>query len=405
MYQPKHESNKERFELLTREYTGKWGPDALRCFSAPGRVEIIGNHTDHNHGKVLAAAVDLDMIAVAAPSGDKVVTLVSEGYGEDIVVDLGQPAAVESEAGTTQALIRGTGARFVQLGYVTGGFKAVMSSRVLPGSGLSSSAAIEVLMGMIFNVLFNDGKIDAVELAKIGQYAENRYFMKPCGLMDQLACACGGVIGIDFEEPGNPRITRVNLSLKEYGYVLAVVDTGGSHADLTPEYASVPQEMKQIAGFFNKKVLREVDVNEIYGNIALLRREYGDRALLRALHFYDENRRVDMQVEALEGGNFSRFLDLVNRSGESSMKWLQNCFPASGPGEQGVMTGLKITRGFLQGKGASRVHGGGFAGTILVILPEAEVGEYIRLMEGVFDKGCVMVLDFREDGVAGFEAQ
>ncbi len=386
-----------RFNKLLDAYGARFSGEC-RLFSAPGRVEISGNHTDHNHGKVLAAAVDLDMIAAAGLSGDMVVTVVSDGFAE-LVVDLRQLAVVDAEAGTTAALIRGIAARFVELGYKIGGFNAVIHSQVLPGSGLSSSAAVEVLIGMIFNVLFNQSKIDAVELAKVGQYAENRYFMKPCGLMDQLACACGGVIAIDFTAPSSPGIRRLDVSLKQYNHVLLVMDTGGSHADLTPEYASVPAEMKAVARFFGKEVLRDVESEDLYANIPALRRQCGDRAVLRAMHFFEENKRVDMQVEALASRDFPRFLQLVNQSGASSMNWLQNCFPVSNVTQQGVMIGLKLTRDYLGNEGACRIHGGGFAGTILVLMPDSRVDAYTRMMEGVFHKGCVMVLDFRGEGV------
>ena len=382
----------------------------LRFFSSPGRTELGGNHTDHNHGKVLAASIQLDSVAVAAPRNDYKVFFRSTGY-PDVIINLENLNPDKDETGSTGALVRGIAAEFTARGTPVKGLTANADSTVLPGSGLSSSAAVEVLFCKIFDSLYADGRRSALELAQIGQKAENIYFGKPCGLMDQTACASGGVAAIDFNNLLNPKVSSVNFALKNY--TLCVVNTKGSHANLTPDYAAIPAEMKSVASFFGKSVLREVDEKELIKNISVIRKSAGDRALTRAFHFFNENRRVDMMLTALEqlektsdeqaeAAVFKTFLNLVNESGNSSWELLQNIYSTQNPHEQGVALALAITKDFFEkncnGYGACRVHGGGFAGTIQVYIPTEVLEQYRRLMEDVFGEGTLTVLHIRPVG-------
>jgi galactokinase len=389
----------QRWGSLVEEYQRRFGDADIRRFSAPGRTEIGGNHTDHNHGKVLAAAINLDSIAVAAPSSDQQITVYSEGYGAPFMVGLEDLSVVPAEQGTTAALIRGIAARFLQLGHAIGGFQACIASDVPVGSGLSSSASVEVLLGTILNSLYNEARIAAQEIAIIGQHAENVYFGKPCGLMDQIASAMGGIVRIDFAEPKSPLVEKVDFDFAGAGYNLLVVDTGGSHADLTEDYASIPREMRRVAAQLGREVCRQISEGEVFSSIAELRAGAGDRAILRALHFLQENRRVDLQVQALQNRDMKGFLQLIGESGNSSFRWLQNCVSNRAVFEQGIPLALALTEGFIGiGAGACRVHGGGFAGTILVFLPQARVDEFRALMESVFGSGCVKILMVRSQG-------
>lgn len=374
--------------------------DEIQVFSTPGRTEVGGNHTDHNHGQVLAAGVNLDTVAAASRSGDSIITLYSKGYEEAFIVDTKDLEVRDEEKETTLALIRGIAARFKELGYDMGGFNAYISSDVLVGSGLSSSASIEVLLGTILNYLYNHGKIDPKLLAMVGQYAENVYFGKPSGLMDQMACAVGGFVTIDFKDPSNPLVRKIDFDFGSQNYSLLVVDTGGSHADLTEDYAAIPGEMKAVAKELEAEVCRELTKKKILENIPLLRQKVNDRAVLRALHFLNENHRVTQQVKALEEDNFEEFLKLVKESGNSSWKWLQNCYTSHNPLEQGVTLALAITEDFIHkaGVGACRVHGGGFAGTIQVFLPSEKVQEYIETIEPMLGQGAVTLLNIRPFG-------
>jgi galactokinase len=378
------------------------GEKGFYLLSTPGRTEIGGNHTDHNAGRVLAAGVSLDAIAVATASSNNVITVYSEGYSKPFVVELDSLAPKKEEEGTTAAIIRGIAGRIKELGYQIGGLNAYITSDVLSGSGLSSSACIEVLLGNIINHLYNNGKIDEILLAKIGQYAENLYFNKPCGLMDQIACATGGFVTIDFKDFNNPIVRKINFDFTVQNYSLLVINTGGSHADLTEDYASVPREMKAVASALGRKVCRELSAKDVIQNIARLRTQVGDRAILRAMHFFAEDQRVVQQVEALEKGDFAEFLRLVNESGNSSWKWLQNCFTTNNPHEQGITLALSVTESFLKnartGEGACRVHGGGFAGTVLVFMPNDLLEDYVGLVEGIFGKGSATVLSIRPYG-------
>lgn len=388
----------KRFEKAIEEFENMFGKNRnIRFFSAPGRTEIGGNHTDHQHGRVLAGSVNLDIIAVVSPNNDNIIRVKSEGYKQNII-DLSDLNIKEKEYNTTLSLIRGISAYFKNLGYDVKGFDAYMTSEVLKGSGLSSSAAFEVMIGTIINEMFCDGKETAVKIAQIGQYAENVYFGKPCGLMDQTASSVGGFVTIDFKDNDNPIVEKIDFDFASCGYSLCIVDTGGNHADLTPDYASVPKEMKSIAEYFGKKVLREVPKEEFYKNISKLREICGDRAILRAAHFYDDDERVPMEVSALKNNDFETFKNLIIQSGYSSYMYLQNVYSCINPSEQGISLGLLMCEKILKGKGAYRVHGGGFAGTIQAFVPNEMLSEFKENMENVFGSGKCHVLSIRPVG-------
>ena len=360
--------------------------DNIYHFSAPGRTEIGGNHTDHQHGCVIAAAVDMTTTAEVTLNGTNVIRVDSEGY-RPVEIDLGDLNAKESERNTTAALIRGVAAAFAQPGYKLAGFDAKVKSTVLPGSGLSSSAAFEVLIGRILNGLFANGEVSAIEIAQIGQYAENVYYGKPSGLMDQMASSVGGLVFIDFNDPKMPVVEKVDYDFAHSGYTLCTIDAGADHADLTDEYAAIPAEMKQVARFFGKEVLREVDEKEFYKEIAELRKETGDRAVLRAIHFFNENRRVQMQVRALKNDNFDAFLHYVNESGMASWTLLQNVTPAGYIEKQDMAFTVALCQQLLAGEGAVRIHGGGFAGTALAFVPNDKFERFKTGVEAVLGEG------------------
>ncbi len=366
-----------------------------RYFSAPGRTEISGNHTDHQRGCVLAAAVDLHTRAAVRPNSTNTIRVQSKGYplAEIMLTDL---SPVEEEKNTTAALIRGVAARFSQLGCKVGGFDAYIESSVLPGSGLSSSAAFEVLLGTVINHLFFDGKATQPEVAKIGQYAENVFFGKPSGLMDQMASAVGGMVHIDFGDKENPVITPLNVDFS--GYALCILDSGADHADLTDEYAAIPAEMQAVSHYFGKEVLREVSEEEFYVNLPVLRKTCGDRAVLRSLHIFQENRRVAKQAEALEKGDFDAFLQLVTESGRSSWVYLQNVLTTGAVKNQAVAVALALCEKYLQGRGAYRVHGGGFAGTVQAFVPMDMVETFRENVENTLGKGACHILSIRPQG-------
>ena len=387
----------QRYGTAAVEFRKLFGEKPQFFFSAPGRTEVGGNHTDHNLGCVLAAGVSLDIIAAVIPTDDGYITVKSEGFPTD-VVDICDTEPRDNEKNTSSALIRGMADGFKKNGYKLGGFKAYMTSDVLQGSGLSSSAAYEVIIGTIFNGLYNNGEVNDVEIAKLAQYAENVHFGKPSGLMDQMASSVGGLITIDFADKDNPLIQCVNYDFAQSGHKLCIVDTKGSHADLTPEYAAIPPEMKSIAEHFGKTVLREITRNDVMENIVKLREKYGDRAVLRALHFFDENDRVAKQAEALKKGNFSDFLRLINESGDSSLAYLQNIFTAVNVREQGLTVALYLAKQILGSEGACRVHGGGFAGTIQAFVPENKLEEFRNEMDRVFGTGACHVLTIRTCG-------
>ena len=355
-------------------------------FSAPGRTEIGGNHTDHQHGCVLAAAVDMGTRAEGALNGTNTIRVDSEGY-KPVEIDLNDLSVKESEKNTTAALIRGVAAAFAQRGYKLAGFNAKVKSTVLPGSGLSSSAAFEVLIGRILNGLFADNAVSAIEIAQIGQYAENVYYGKPSGLMDQMASSVGGLVFIDFNDPKTPIVEKVDYDFAHSGYTLCTIDSGADHADLTDEYAAMPIEMKKVAKFFGKEVLREVDEQEFYAKIAEIRKETGDRAVLRAIHFFNENKRVQLQVRALKSDHFDAFLHYVNESGMASWTLLQNVIPAGYIEKQDMALTIALCQQLLAGEGAVRIHGGGFAGTALAFVPNDKFDGFKTGVEAVLGEG------------------
>jgi len=401
--------------MLKDEHGGT--QEELRVFSAPGRTELAGNHTDHNRGKVLAASIHLDSAAVARKRGDGVVSFRSTGF-PDVNIRLtdksGSPCLRPNpeEKGTTEALVRGIAAELIRRGCAAGGFSANADSTVLPGSGLSSSAAVEALLCRIFDSLYGEGKRGSVEIAQVGQLAENAYFGKPCGLMDQIACAAGGAVFIDFADEVNPEVKPVSFDLAAAGYALCAVNTGGSHAGLTSDYASIPAEMKAVAAFFGRSVLREIDRETVLSRAAGVRKSLGDRALLRAIHFFDENERVDAMTAALAEMESAAtadakqralysYLELVNESGNSSCELLQNAYSPHRPEAQGIGAALALSKDFFRKqkvRGACRVHGGGFAGSIQAYLPLDAMDAYRANIEAVFGAGSLTILRIRSKG-------
>ena len=375
--------------------------DKIYHFSAPGRTEIGGNHTDHQHGCVIAAAVDMETTAEVTLNGTNTIRVDSEGY-KPVEIDLSDLKIREEEKNTTAALIRGVAAAFAQRGYKLAGFDAKVKSTVLPGSGLSSSAAFEVLIGRILNGLFADNAVSAIEIAQIGQYAENVYYGKPSGLMDQMASSVGGLVFIDFNDPKMPVVEKVDYDFAHSGYTLCTIDAGADHADLTDEYAAIPAEMKQVARFFGKEVLREVDENEFMANIKNIRAKLNnDRAVLRAIHFFNDNKRAQEEVKALKNDDFELFKQLVKKSGQSSYMYLQNVFATSMPKNQAVSLTLALCDEILGDKGAYRVHGGGFAGTVQAFVPLDMLDEFKTKIENVLGENMCHVLSIRP--VGGYE--
>ena len=368
-------------------------------FSAPGRTEIGGNHTDHQHGCVLAAAVDLETIAEVRLNGTDSICVQSEGY-PDFQIDLKDLSVRGSELGTTPSLVRGVAAAFRDYGAELKGFDAVIQSNVLPGSGLSSSAAFEVLFGTILNDLFFENKLTPVQIAQIGQYAENVYFGKPCGLMDQMASSVGGMVYIDFADPREPKVQKLDVDLAKWGYGICIIDTGADHADLTDEYAAIPRELSQLCACFGKNYLREIPREEFVRQIPELRGKVSDRAILRAFHIYQENERVEQQVEALRREDIDAFLSLVNESGRSSWMYLQNITPAGAVEHQEMALTLALCQMLLRGEGACRVHGGGFAGTVQAIVPLDRLTKFKQGIEDILGAGACHVLHIRSEGGA-----
>ena len=366
-------------------------------FSAPGRTEIGGNHTDHQHGCVLAAAVNLETEAIVWLDEANTIQIESDGYPA-VTVELDDLTVREDEKNTTAALIRGVASKFVQLGAKLSGFRARVHSTVLPGSGLSSSAAFEVLIGTILNELFFNKKLTPVEIAQIGQYAENVYFGKPCGLMDQMASAVGGMVYIDFADPREPKVQKLDVDLAKYGYGLCIIDTGADHADLTDEYAAIPQELAQLCRCFDRDYLREIPREKFIRKLPELRGKVSDRAILRALHIYQENDRVEQMAEALRWDDFDAFLELVNESGRSSWMYLQNITPAGAVDHQEMAVALALCKMHLCGEGACRVHGGGFAGTIQAFVPLDRLTKFKQEIETYLGEGSCHVLEIRSQG-------
>ena len=397
MSTPKLNLTAARKEALDAGFAAVFGGKPERYFSAPGRTEIGGNHTDHQRGRVLAAAVNLDTQAAVRLNGTDIIRIQSQGYPL-CEVDLKVLVPQASEVNGTASLIRGVAARFAELGCKVQGFDAYCESTVLPGSGLSSSAAYEVLIGTILNHLFFDGRVSAPEIAMIGQYAENVFFGKPCGLMDQTASSVGGLVTIDFFEKDNPNIRSVNFDFSACGHALCIIDSRASHADLTDEYAAIPGELKAICAHFGKDVLTQIDQADFYAAIPALREKCGDRAVMRAIHFYQENDRVPQQVAALEAGDFDRFLALVKESGFSSFMYLQNVIPAGRTRNQEMAIALGLCEHYLRDRGAYRVHGGGFAGTVQAFVPFDLLDSFRAGIDAVLGEGACHVLSIRSQG-------
>ncbi len=391
------EYNRRRYIKAIEKFTEIYGEKEIEIYSAPGRSEVCGNHTDHQMGCALATAINLDVIAIVSKSEDMKIILSSDEYSK-IEVDLCQLEMNPMELETTEALIRGIANGFMRNGYAYGGFFAYVCSDVLIGAGMSSSAAFESLIGTIFSEIYNQGKVSSVIIAQIGKYAENIYFGKPCGLMDQLACCVGGMIYIDFSKDEDDMIEKLEGDLNAYGYSLCLVDTKGSHADLTEDYAAIPREMQQVANCFNKNNLRAVSKKAVMENIPMLRNKVGDRAILRAIHFFDEEERVIRGKEAFMSKNFSTFLSCIKESGNSSVKLLQNIYSPQNIVSQEIMLGLTISELYMGSEGVCRVHGGGFAGTVQAFVHNSSVHIYKENIEKIFGKGSCYILKIRPYG-------
>ena len=390
---------KTRYIEAIDRYFEIYGDGEISLFSVAGRSELSGNHTDHNYGCVVAASIDLDIIAVATKRDDGVIRVTSEGFSENIVDTAVYTSPIEAKFGTSESIVAGMCAGFKKNGYSIGGFDAYMTSNVLKGSGLSSSAAFEDMIGNVLNFMYNDGNIDNVEIAKLAQYAENVFFGKPCGLMDQVACAVGGIVAIDFKDPTAPVIEKIDFDMSAHGYNLCIVNTGGNHADLTDDYAAVPAEMKAVAAKLGKTVLREIDKDRLISAIPSLRESVGDRAILRAMHFLCENERVAKQKAALLEGDLDKYFNNVIASGRSSFCYLQNVYTTKNVKEQGISLALSLAEGLLSDKRAAwRVHGGGFAGTIQSYVPSDFVDEFRSAMDAVFGEGSCIALRIRPVG-------
>ena len=390
---------KERYIDTVSEFLSVYGEREVSIFSVPGRSEISGNHTDHNHGKVLAGSINLDIIAIASKTDDDVIRIKSKGFDEDVVDTNTYTEPREADYFKSGALIAGMAKAFANGGYNKGGYIAYTTSNVFKGSGLSSSAAFEVMVGNILNYFYNDGKVDNVEIAKMAQYSENVFFGKPCGLMDQMACAVGGFVYIDFEDTKNPKIEKIDFNLSGAGYALCIVNTGGNHADLNDDYASVPSEMKAVAKELGCEYLRQTCLGEVLANVKTLREKVGDRAILRAYHFFNENDRVSAQASYLKENDVESFLEFVIKSGNSSYKYLQNVYTTKNVSEQGLSLALAITENILCDTGAAwRVHGGGFAGTIQAFVPFEQVKSYKEEIDSALGEGACHILRIRPYG-------
>ena len=370
--------------------------DNTRIFSASGRTELSGNHTDHNNGNVLTASINLDKLALVSKREDNKIIVYTDGIDNPDSIDINNLEIDKKEFGKSTALIRGVCAGLINSGYKIGGFTAFLNNKVLMGSGLSSSASFESLIGEILNALYNDDKIEKTEIALIGQFAENIYFGKPCGLMDQIGCSVGGIISIDFKNPKSPRIEKVEYDFEKSGYTLMIVDAKGDHSSLTGEYAAIREEMNAIAKYFSKEVCRDITKEELISNVPKIRKTIGDRAILRSYHFITENERVINQINALKNNDIKKYLNLMNESGLSSFMYLQNCFSITSSKNMGVALALTLTKDFLNGDGACRVHGGGFAGTIQSLIPLNRVEEYTKLMDSIFGEKSAIKIKVRQ---------
>ena len=399
------EANIERYQNLVKSFQKKFAEEDVTLFSSPGRTEISGNHTDHNHGKVLAGSINLDCVGVAAKNNSSKVHIISETFNQSFIIDLNDLSPSDKKAGTID-LVKGLLQGFKESGYEVGGFNAYITSNVISAAGVSSSASFEMLLCSILNTFFNEGRMDTVAYAHIGKYSENVYWDKASGLLDQMACAVGGLITIDFLEPASPVVEKIDFDFSSQNHSLIIVNTGKGHADLSADYSSVPIEMKKVAEFFGKEVCAEITEEEVIGHLAEVREYAGDRSVLRALHFFEENKRVEAEVKALKEGRFSDFLNNITASGNSSWKWLQNCFTNSAYQEQGITVALALTELFIAGKqrGACRVHGGGFAGVIMAMLPNDLVEEYVAYIEKALGEGNAYRMSIRPYGAICFDA-
>lgn len=392
---------KSRYQELLDHAQVRLGTGDMVLVSAPGRTELGGNHTDHNNGRVLAGSVDHDCVGVSTASGDQLVTIYSAGHPGTIRVDLSRLEPRQDETATPQALVRGVAAARKQRERPIGGFTAVIHSTLKPGAGLSSSAAFSILSGGIFSALFDRKPPDPLQLARDGRFAENLFFGKPCGLMDQLTCALGSTLGIDFKEPENPEINRVDFCVERFGYRLLIIDTGGSHAELTSDYAAVTEEIGRAVTLLGAEIARGITIDAVLEQIGEIRRQAGDRALLRLLHFISEDRRAAEQLAALKAGDFRSFLKLVEDSGDSSCRFLQNC-SASGSGfEQGILVAMALTRTCFP-EAVCRVHGGGFAGTVQTYVPHGRFNDYRCLLNKAFGEGAVLPVLIGRPGFSMF---
>lgn len=393
------QENITRYQELVKGFERMFGNQEVKLFSSPGRTEISGNHTDHNHGKVLAGSINLDCVGVAAKNETRKIHIVSETYHQDFVIDLDDLAPSSKMAGTvdlTKGLIKG----FMESGYQVGGFNAYITSNVISAAGVSSSASYEMLLCAMMNTFFNEGKMSMVNYSHIGKYSENHYWNKASGLLDQMACAVGGLITIDFKNPADPVVEKIDFDFSSANHSLIIVQTGKGHADLSEDYSSIPKEMKKVAEYFGKDVLAEVDEADMIANLSKVREYAGDRSVMRAFHFFEENKKVEAEVCALKEGRFEDFLANITASGNSSWKWLQNCFTNSNYQEQGISVALALTELFIaeKKKGACRVHGGGFAGVIMAMLPNDLVDEYISYIEQAIGKGSAYKMSIRPYG-------
>ena len=393
------ESNVARYKDLVAKFEKEFGDKDMLIFTSPGRTEISGNHTDHNHGKVLAGSIKLDCVGVAAKNDSNIVNIVSETFNQKFSINLADLSPSSKMAGTVD-LVKGLLKGFEEKGYTVGGFDAYITSNVISAAGVSSSAAFEMLLCSMLNVFFNDNKMDVVAYAHVGKYSENHYWNKSSGLLDQMACAVGGLITIDFYDPKNPVVEQIPFDFSSQNYSLIIVNTGKGHADLSADYSSVPNEMKKVAEYFGKEVCAQVKEEDVIANLSKIREYAGDRSVMRALHFFEENKRVEAEVAALKENRFDDFLAGITASGNSSWKWLQNCYTNSNVQEQGISVALALTEMFIEekGRGACRIHGGGFAGVIMAMLPNDLVDEYIEYIEKALGKGNAYKMSIRPYG-------
>lgn len=395
------EAQAQRYLAALNKFEELFGQGEVLVYSTPGRSEIAGNHTDHQHGKVIAAAIDLDTVAFVRKNSNNIINLKSDGYNIK-PVDLNDLEIKEQEAGTSEALIRGMAQAFKNHNLQVGGFDAYIISDVLSGSGLSSSAAFEVLVGKILSDLYNNDQVSAIDIAKYAQYSENVYFKKPSGLMDQMACSVGNFVYIDFFDKANPKVEALDFKFDNFDHKLVIVDTKGDHADLTDDYAAITREMRAVANFFGKEVLTEVDPQEFFSKIKELREKVNDRAIIRAIHLFKENKRVESQVKNIMAKDFESFKKLIKESGHSSYMYLQNIFSLKHPERQEISLALAVAENTLDGKGAYRVHGGGFAGTIQAIVPNEEVDKFLAAMKAIFGDDSCYVLNIRKGSTRVF---